>query len=88
MAETANPVHAGGQDQPMPMHARVLRQLVGHIDAHAVAFDCLDRRTCGLAVIAPQMCNHAIGQFPFHRFCNEVKFLHPVVHPVRQRPAV
>ena len=42
VAEAADTVHARGQDQPVPMHRRMLGQAVGDIDAHPVAFDRLN----------------------------------------------
>ncbi|CUH99392.1 hypothetical protein PHA8399_01511 [Leisingera aquaemixtae] len=88
MAEACNPVHAGGQDQPVPMHRGMLRQLVGHINPHPVALHRLDGGAGGLAVVAPQVSDHAVGQLALDRLGHQVEFLHPVVHPERQGPAV
>ena len=88
MAEAADAVHAGRQDQPVPVDRCVFGQPVGHEDADAVSLDRLDRGAGGLAVIAPQMRDHAFGQFAFHWFGDKVEFLDAVVHPVRQGPAV
>ncbi len=88
MAEPADAVHARGQDQPVPMHGGMLGQAVGDIDAHPVTLDRLNGGAGGLAVIPPEPCDHPVGQFALHRFCDEMEFFHTVVHPVRQGPAV
>ena len=88
MTQPGDPIHARGQDEPVPMHRGAFRQLVGDVDADPVAFDCFDRWTGGLAVVTPQMRNHAVCKFALYRFGDEVKFLDPVVHPVRKGPPV
>ena len=72
----------------MPMHGRVLGQLVGHEDAHLVALDHLDGRAGRLAVVAPQVRLHAGRDLAHDRLGDEVELLPVAVLPPRQRPAV
>jgi hypothetical protein len=88
LGEAADAVHAARNQHAMPMHARVLRKLVGDEDADLVAFDAFDGRAGRLAVIAPQMHGHAGREFALDRLGHQVKFLPVAVHPPRQRPAV
>jgi len=59
LVQPGNPIHAIGQALAVPVDARVLRQLVGDEDAHAVTFHHFDGRPGRLAVVAPQMSVHA-----------------------------
>ncbi len=88
MAQPDHAIHARGQDQPVPVDGCVFWQFVGDINPHTVAFDRFDRGAGGLAVIPPQMRDHAVGQFAFYGFRDKVEFLDAVVHAVGQRPAV
>src|SRR6056297_1318832 len=70
------------------MHARMLRKLVGDVNAYPVAFNGFDRWPRRLTVIAPKVRNHPVGKLALDRLSHEVKFLHPAIHAVRKGPAV
>ena len=64
----------------MPVHGRVLRQLVGDEDADLVALDRLDGRAGRLAVVAPQMRLHAGRELAHDRLGDEMELLPVAVH--------
>ncbi|OMP13455.1 hypothetical protein COLO4_01653 [Corchorus olitorius] len=88
LRQAAHAVHAGGQDHAVPVHRGVLGQLVGHEDAHAIAFYAFDRRAGALAVVAPEMARHAGCEFALDGLGHEVELLPAAAHAPRQRPAV
>ncbi len=88
LGHAADAVHAVGQQHAVPMHGRVLGQLVGDEDAQLVAFDGLDRGARRLAVVAPQVHLHAGRELAHDRLGDEVKLLPVAVHAPRQGPAV
>ena len=88
LRQAGHAVHAVGQALAMPVDAGLLAELVGDEDAHAVAFDHLDRRSRALAVVAPQVRLEAGRHLAHHRFGDQVELLDAVVHAPRQRPAV
>ena len=83
LIEATHPIHTIRQALAMPVNGGVLRQPIGHEDAHAVAFDHFNSRTRALSVVAPQMGFHARGDFANDRFGDEMEFLDALVHPPR-----
>ena len=83
LVETAHAVHAGGQEDAVPVDRRVLGQAVGHENPDLVALDALDGRPRRLAVVAPEAGGHAGRNLALHRLCGEVKFLPAVFHAPR-----
>ena len=74
----------------MPMHSRMFRKIVGHIDLDPVAFNGFNGRTWTLAVITPKVSGHAFCHFAFNRFSDQMKLFDPVafilggsVHPFK-----
>ena len=53
LAQSADAVHARGQEDPVPVHRRRRAQAVGDVDADAVALDAFERGAVYLAVVAP-----------------------------------
>ena len=88
LGQPADAVHAVRQQHAVPMHGRVLGQLVGNEDADLVALDRLDGRTGRLAVIAPQPRRHAGRDLARNLLGDEMELLPFAVHPEGQRPAV
>ncbi len=72
----------------MPMHRRVLGQLVRDEDPDLVALDRLDGRSGRLAVVAPQMGLHARRELAHDGLGDEVELLPLAVLAPRQGPAV
>jgi hypothetical protein len=67
LRQSADAVHARGQDHSVPVDRGVLGKAVGDEDAHLVPLDGLDRRAGRLAVVAPEMRDHSIRDLPDHR---------------------
>ena len=75
LGQSADAVHAVGQELAVPVHRRVLRQLVGDEDAHLVALDRLDGRSRRLAVVAPQVRLHAGRELAHDGLGDEMELL-------------
>jgi hypothetical protein len=88
LIQTADAVHSVGQALTMPVNCGVLRQLVGHKDAHAVTLNDFNGRPRTLAVVAPHVDLEARRDFANHGFGHQMEFLDVVVHAPRQGPAV
>ena len=88
LVQAADAVHAVRHDHAVPMHGGMFGKAIGDEDADLVALDRLDRRSRRLAVVAPQVCLHAVGEFAHHRLGDEMEFLPVAVHAPWQRPAV
>ena len=88
LVQSADAVHAVRHDHAVPMNGGVLGQSIGDEDANLVALDRFEGRTRRLAVVAPQMGRHTVGDLTHHRLGHKMKFLPVAVHPPRQRPSV
>ena len=88
LVEPADTVHAVRQALAVPVDGRVLGQAVGDEDADLVAFHHLDRRARRLAVVAPQLRDHARGELALDRLGDQVELLPAVLHAKRQAPAI
>ena len=88
LIETAHAVHAVRQNEAVPVHRRPLGQFVRDEEAHAVAFECLDRRARCDAVVAPAVDVETVDEFASYRFGDEMKLFDAAHHPERQRRAV
>ena len=85
LIETAHAVHAVRDDEAVPVHRGPLGQFVRDEDAHAIAFERLDRRPRRRAVVAPAVHVEAVDELTAHRLGGEMKLLHAAHHLVRQR---
>jgi len=88
LAQTAHTVHAGGQDDAMPVDRGGLRQTVGDVDVHPITLHGFDGRARCPAIVAPAVAFQARSKLVLHRFGNEVEDLHPLYDPKGKRPAV
>ena len=88
LIQAAYAVHAAGQALAVPVDGGVLRQLVGHEDAHAVALDHLDGGAWALAVVTPHVDLEARRYLPHHRLGYQVELLDAIVHAPGQGPAI
>ena len=88
LVQTADTVHAIGQQDAVPVDGGVLGQLVGHEDAQLVALDAFDGRPRRLAVVAPQPRDHAGRDLALDRFGDEMELFPAVARAPRQCPAV
>ena len=78
LRQPADAVHPAGQQDAVPVDAGVLGQAVRHEDAHAVAFERLDRRTRRRAVVTPGLHPGAGRELVFDLLRDEVELLHAV----------
>ena len=83
-----NAVHAGRQQDAVPVDGGRLRQLVGHEDANAVALYRLDGRAGAGAVEAPHVHFHPRRELAHAGFGDQVELLDAIVHAPRKRPAI
>src|SRR3546814_16858623 len=74
-------------DLAVPVHRRRFRQAVGDVDAHAIAFDRLDRRARRAAVVTPAFRDAARCEFVLDLFGDQMEFLDAVAQAIRQRSA-
>ena len=88
LGQATDAVHAGRQVDAMPVDRGVLGQPVGHVDAHAIAFEDLDRRARGAAVVAPALRPRARRELVLDLLGDQMEHLDAIDHPMRQRPAI
>jgi hypothetical protein len=88
LRESPDAIHAIGQQDAVPVDAGVLRQPVGHQDAHAVALHCLDGRAGSAAVVTPGPDLRARRKFMFQLPGDQLELLHTIDHAVRQAAAI
>src|SRR5882762_1823603 len=88
LRKSAHTVHAVGKQHAVPVHGRVLRQLVGHEDAHAVAFHRFDGGAGARAVVAPEVGLHAGRELAHDGLSDEVELLDAVPYAPGKRPTI
>src|SRR5690606_41929672 len=87
LRQAAEPVHAPGQQQAVPMDTGMFWKLVGDVYPHPVAFDCFEGRTWRAAVITPGFDRHPRGKFVLDLFGDQMELFDSLVHSVGQRAA-
>ena len=88
LVQTTDAIHPIGQSLTMPMNGRGLGQTVGHKNPDTITLDHLDGGARTLAVVTPHINFEAGCHLAHDRLGDQMKLLDPVVHAIRQGPAI
>ena len=72
----------------MPVHGGRRRQMIGHVDAHAITLHRLNHRAGCVAVVPPALRHKPGREFMWHDFGGEMKDLHAINDAKGQRTAI